>query len=232
MFLSSEALSAALSPTFLHLAVPEFSDSPLGGASVCGCRLAAPELRGRSVLYVGGEGGSLSHALFTLNAPRFYSYDPAGRVARAEVRRLGRRYHLVERVRDARVVAVLVGTLAVHRYRGALRWLRAVLRRAGKRVYTLAVGRPNAAKLANFGEVDVFVLVGCAERSLVDGADLYRPVVTPYEVEVACNAARRWTGEYVTDFNQLLPGERGQGEGGGGGGGRWAELVKVQDLCA
>lgn len=41
-------------------------------------------------------------------------------------------------------------------------------------------------KMANFLEMDLFVLVACPENSLVDSQDFYKPVVTPYEMEVAC----------------------------------------------
>ena len=57
--------------------------------------------------------------------------------------------------------------------------------------YTIAVGKLNVPKMANFLEVDVFVLVACPENSLLDSSQFYKPVVTPYEMEVACN---RWAG--------------------------------------
>ena len=68
-------------------------------------------------------------------------------------------------------------------------------------------GKLNVAKLANFAEIDVYVLVACPENTLVDSSEFYRPIVTPYELEVACNQAREWTGDYYTDFRELLPGE-------------------------
>ena len=34
--------------------------------------------------------------------------------------------------------------------------------------YTIAVGKLNVAKMANFMEIDIFVLVACPENSLVD----------------------------------------------------------------
>lgn len=34
--------------------------------------------------------------------------------------------------------------------------------------YTIAVGKLNPAKMANFMEIDIFVLVACPENSLVD----------------------------------------------------------------
>ena len=85
--------------------------------------------------------------------------------------------------------------------------------------------------MANFLEIDVFVLVACPENSLVDSQDLYKPVVTPFEMEIACiryvnrtkqannmrtrtaqcccfiSRPKEWTGEYSTDYQQLLPGK-------------------------
>jgi diphthamide biosynthesis enzyme Dph1/Dph2-like protein len=40
-----------------------------------------------------------------------------------------------------------------------------VIKRAGKRSYTFAVGKINVAKLANFPEIDAFVVVACEVRS-------------------------------------------------------------------
>ena len=34
--------------------------------------------------------------------------------------------------------------------------------------YTIAVGKLNAAKMANFMEIDIYVLVACPENSLVE----------------------------------------------------------------
>ncbi|XP_038039238.1 2-(3-amino-3-carboxypropyl)histidine synthase subunit 2 [Anas platyrhynchos] len=163
-----------------------------------------------AMFYVGAEGLALTNFMLTWNRCPFSSFDPATGQGRQETlnvnRALMRRLYLVERARDARVVGILVGTLGVAGYLEVLQHLRQLLRRAGKRSYTLAVGKPNPAKLANFPEVDIFVLVACAQNSLLDSSDFYRPVVTPYELELACNPAREWTGNYLTDFRDLLPG--------------------------
>ncbi|NXA31454.1 DPH2 synthase, partial [Eudromia elegans] len=171
---------------------------------------APGRLQDCAMFYVGAEGLALSSFMLTWNRCPFSSFDPATGCARCETfnvnRALMRRLYLVERARDAGVVGILVGTLGVAGYLDVLRHLRELLRWAGKRSYTLAVGRPSPAKLANFPEVDVFVLVACAQNSLLDSGDFYRPVVTPYELELACNPARQWTGNYLTDFRDLLPG--------------------------
>ncbi|XP_057281823.1 2-(3-amino-3-carboxypropyl)histidine synthase subunit 2 [Pezoporus wallicus] len=169
-----------------------------------------------AMFFVGTEGLTLTNFMLTWNRCSFSSFDPTTNCGRQETlnvnRALMRRLYLVERARDARVVGILVGTLGVAGYLDVLQHLRELLRRAGKRSYTLAVGKPNPAKLANFLEVDVFVLVACAQNSLLDSSDFYRPVVTPYELELACNPAREWTGNYLTDFRDLLPGAYGHVE--------------------
>ncbi|NXW55826.1 DPH2 synthase, partial [Eurystomus gularis] len=163
-----------------------------------------------AMFYVGAEGLALTSFMLTWNRCPFSSFDPTTGCGRRETfnvnRALMRRLYLVERARDAHVVGILVGTLGVAGYLVVLQHLRELLRRAGKRSYTLAVGKPNPAKLANFLEVDIFVLVACTQNSLLDSSDFYRPVVTPYELELACNPAREWTGNYLTDFRDLLPG--------------------------
>jgi diphthamide biosynthesis protein 2 len=55
-------------------------------------------------------------------------------------------------------------------------------------------------------QIDAFVLIACPENSLLDSKEFYRPIVTPYEVELACNANREWSQEYILEFHHLLPG--------------------------
>jgi diphthamide biosynthesis protein 2 len=95
------------------------------------------------------------------------------------------------------------------------------------------VGKPNAAKLANFPEIDVFVIVACPLNSIElavgnisegrdrSGKDYFKPTITPFELDVALNPERKWTsGEFKANFRSILPGERDyvefKGSGGGG----------------
>ena len=52
--------------------------------------------------------------------------------------------------------------------------MRRLVTQAGRRAYTFVVGKINAAKLSNFPEVDVFVLVACPENALLDSRDFYK----------------------------------------------------------
>uniref|UniRef100_A0A0K8S2J4 2-(3-amino-3-carboxypropyl)histidine synthase subunit 2 n=1 Tax=Crotalus horridus TaxID=35024 RepID=A0A0K8S2J4_CROHD len=167
-------------------------------------------LENYSMFYIGSEGPELTNFMLSWNQCPFSSFDSRtgqGRWETLDVNRaLRRRLYLVERARDAQVVGIVVGTLGVEDYLSVLEHLRQIIHCAGKRAYTLAVGKPNPAKLANFLEVDIFVLVACPQNSLLNSTDYYRPLITPYELEIACNPARTWTGRYVTDFRHLLPG--------------------------
>ena len=51
------------------------------------------------------------------------------------------------------------------------------------------------AKLANFPEIDVFVLVACPETCLIDGKDYLQPIITPFEFEIACGKGTQWSGQ-------------------------------------
>jgi len=62
-------------------------------------------------------------------------------------------------------------------YLSLIAHLRQVLARARKKAYTISVGKLNPAKLANFAEIECFVLVACPENSLVDAKV---PSILPY----------------------------------------------------
>ena len=59
----------------------------------------------------------------------------------------------MEKARSSAILGILVGTLGCAGLVGAMEHLRALIRTAGKQSYTLLVGKPNPAKLANFPEV-------------------------------------------------------------------------------
>lgn len=96
-----------------------------------------------------------------------------------------RRYAVVQKSRDADVFGILVGTLGVGTslslpiqrphsngelasYLPLITHIRRLLARARKKSYTITVGKLNPAKLANFMEIECFVLVACPENSIID----------------------------------------------------------------
>ncbi|KAK4452199.1 putative diphthamide synthesis protein-domain-containing protein [Podospora aff. communis PSN243] len=120
---------------------------------------------------------------------------------------LGRRYARLLTLASAGVIGILVNTLSVTNYLASIDSIRKQIAAAGKKSYTVVVGKLNPAKLANFAEIDGWVVVGCWESSLVeDDAGFYRPVITPFELEVALagDGSRTWTGEWWGGIEGVL----------------------------
>ncbi|CAI2173044.1 15779_t:CDS:2 [Funneliformis geosporum] len=111
---------------------------------------------------------------------------------------------MIQKAKDADVIGIVVGTLGVASYLTIISHLKKLIIRAGKKPYTFVMGKLNVAKMANFMEIECFVLVACPENSLIDSKEFYRPIVTPFELEIALNPSKQWTGEYITDFQLLL----------------------------
>jgi len=68
-------------------------------------------------------------------------------------RALMRRYYVMEKVRDAGTVGILVGTMGMAGFRDIIKHLKNILKLSGKKSYTFVVGKLNPQKLANFPEV-------------------------------------------------------------------------------
>lgn len=229
---SSNGCSAA---PLLPTAEPQDIDT-LAGSDGSGRQYSLPTgttLEDCLILYLGGESLALTNLLLRAGPTcPVISYDPhdAARGMRREDGRtnklLMRRYAAVQKARDASVVGLLVGTLGVQSYLPLLSHLRQLLtgrrpgakkssgvnpRGAGRKVYTISVGKLSPAKLANFQEIDIFVLLACPENSLVDAVDptglrskeFYKPIVTPFEMMLALDEDRSWTGTYVLEMNRL-----------------------------
>ncbi|KAH9975018.1 putative diphthamide synthesis protein-domain-containing protein [Lactifluus volemus] len=160
------------------------------------------------ILYVGSTSLGLTNLLMTNPSTPVYGYDPVTREATLQSAQtnklLMRRYAIVQKARDADVFGILVGTLGVASYLPLIAHLRQTLAAAHKKAYTISVGKLNPAKLANFPEIECFVLVACPENSLVNAKEFLRPIVTPFELQLALQPAPTWTGEYVLDFDEVL----------------------------
>jgi len=170
------------------------------------------DLEGSQVVFVSsgrGEEKTLQNLLMNLPPScQWWIYQNSSLVPAGKniTRMLMRRSHLIEKCKDAQRIGILVGTLSLEKVDEILDKLRRLVKNSGRKCYTFLVGKPNVAKLANFPEIDVFVLVACQESSLEDCKEFLQPLVTPWELEVALRPDLSWGGEVVTDFTQVLKG--------------------------
>ncbi|KOB69621.1 Diphteria toxin resistance protein 2, dph2 [Operophtera brumata] len=144
-------------------------------------------------VYVGSRGQTVFN--YTISIAEWYLLDPSSSTLERmeETVWFKRRRFLVEKCKDANVVGILICKLAGDQTQDIISRMKQLCRINGKKSYIVSVGKPNVAKLANFPEV----------------IDFYKPLVYPYELEVALNSKREpYITTHVTDFDELLPGKR------------------------
>lgn len=135
--------------------------------------------------------------MLTYNARTWVSVDPiAGTLDHGLPSKLQqtlrKRYFLVDKARQANIVGLVVGTLAANGYKESINALRVAATKANKKTYTLLMGKPSPAKLANFPEIDVFVLVADPQGMILDSKEYYAPIITPYEAMMAFSEDAAW----------------------------------------
>lgn len=136
------------------------------------------------------------------------SFDPAqNRVEEGldlETKRtLKKRYYNIEKAKNAKIVGILMGTLGAGGYKQVLRTVRRAAQLAGKKTYTLLMGKPNPAKLANFPEIEVFVLISDPQAQILNDKDYLAPIITPHEALIAFNDLTWDPSSYRLDFGGL-----------------------------
>lgn len=164
-------------------------------------------------VWLGKEGPAMTHAMLVLSdvCERFggvaqYNPDIGGGVkteadgANETARALKRRRFLIAKAKEAQVVGIVAGTLGVAGYQEMISNLRRLIADSGRKSYTIVAGKPNPQKLANFPEIEVFVMVSCELTALIDSRDYLQPVITPYEASIAFSTGKMWMGEVKLDF--------------------------------
>ncbi|MCJ1406786.1 Diphthamide biosynthesis protein 2 [Ptychographa xylographoides] len=148
---------------------------------------------------------------------------------------LRRRYALLTSLSTVPVFGILINTLSVKNYLHIVEHVKAQILAAGKKSYTFVVGKVNAAKVANFSEIGGWVVIGCWESSLVESKDFWKPVITPFELELALqgDGERVWSGRWRSDFQEIL--DKGlqvkvtRNQNGQNGHGRDREEIEIDD---
>ncbi|RMZ89088.1 hypothetical protein DV736_g3687, partial [Chaetothyriales sp. CBS 134916] len=132
--------------------------------------------------------------------------DISAELSNTTSRLLRRRYALVTSLSTVSVWGILINTLSIKNYLSMVTHVQKSIAAAGKKFYLFVVGKINVAKVSNFSEVGGWVVIGCWESSLIDSKDFYRPIITPFELELALqgDGERQWTGEWRGDFQSVF----------------------------
>lgn len=156
-----------------------------------------------SLLLILSSRVSRMHIFPTMNTP---SNRPPASILASSVSALRKRYALLTSVNTVSIFGILINTLSVKNYLHIVEHVKSRMLDAGKKSYTFVVGKVNAAKIANFSEIGAWVVIGCWESTLIDSKDFWKPVLTPFELELALtkDEERIWTGEWRSDFQSIL----------------------------
>ncbi|CAG9796884.1 unnamed protein product [Diatraea saccharalis] len=162
-------------------------------------------------IFIGSRGQTIFNLTISVLAKGWYLFNPDKNKLEHidETSWMKRRRFLVEKCKDAEVVGILVCKLAGEQTKEIISRMKQLCRINGKKNYIVSVGKPNVAKLANFPEIDIYVMIACPENDLYSNRDFYKPIVYPYELEVALNSKRdQYFTTHVTDYDDLLNGKR------------------------
>ncbi|KAH8383057.1 hypothetical protein KR009_006611 [Drosophila setifemur] len=165
----------------------------------------------RLSIFIGADNQRFANLSLTAPAAKWYIFDGSTGSLSAKnpltAQYIRRRYFHIEKCKDAQTLGLIVATLSAEGYLDVVARLQTMAKGRGIKTQLISVGRINPAKLANFLEIDCFVLIGCPFNNMYDSKEYYKPIVSVFEAEMALNPAwyMKYPEAYVTDFKQLLP---------------------------
>ncbi|EAA04953.5 AGAP000934-PA [Anopheles gambiae str. PEST] len=167
----------------------------------------------RPVLYIGRDNLSFFNTAVALETSQCYLYDtsrPDRQLVRTDAvgaKWLRRRYYAIERCMDARSIGIVVATLSTKGYLEIVSRVQRLAKARGVRTYLISIGKVNPEKLANFIDIDCFVLVGCPENDVFTSREFFRPLLSVFEAEMGLNVTWRekLLASYTFNFADLLP---------------------------
>ncbi|KAG9242740.1 putative diphthamide synthesis protein-domain-containing protein [Calycina marina] len=189
-----------------NLLAPEVIHDPASLLPNRKIEVTTEELKDYSVFHISDPPPAL---LLTLNSrvkdlQTYATSFPAAQQTNSAMT-LRRRYALLTSLSTNPIFGILINTLSVRNYLETVTTVKEMIEKAGKKSYTFVVGKVNAAKIANFSEIGGWVVIGCWESSLIESTEFYRPIVTPFELQLTLqgDSERIWGGEWRGYFGHL-----------------------------
>lgn len=187
---SMRAAVAMVQPNFAHrISVPQ--QKPLSGGELLGC--TSPVVSADDfdcILYVGD--GRFHLESFMIQNPTIpaFQYDPYKKVLSREKydidEMLKIRGAAIDQAKNAKSVGLIMGTLGRQGNPKLVEHLKAVIEDNGKRRVTVfLMSEIFPTKLAKISDVDCFVQVACPRLSIDWGYAFDRPLLSPFECEMA-----------------------------------------------
>ena len=180
---------------------------PVGGArltfpgQVLGCNYSGDDPQIGHYLFLGSGDfhpiGLVLHTGKPLTMLDPYTGD-ATELSLARVERILRqRFGLIMSIQDAKTYAILIGEKPGQMRRTLAMRMKKLLEKHGKKGYLLALEHISP-ELIDFYPVDAYVNTACPRIAIDDSVRYDKPLVTPYELEVALGE-KKWENGYQFD---------------------------------
>lgn len=187
---------------FTHpVVIPQ--NRPLSTGEVLGC--TSPKVNANEVdmvLYVGDGRFHVESFLIAHPTLDAYQYDPYKKeltketYGNAEMRDM--RKEAIEKAKAAQSFAIVMGTLGRQGHPRVVDRIIALAEKKGKRITLLLMSEIFPNKMAMLEDVDCYIQVACPRLSIDWGYAFDRPLLSPYEAEVALGN-REWSFDYPMD---------------------------------
>jgi 2-(3-amino-3-carboxypropyl)histidine synthase len=132
-----------------------------------------------------------------------YRYDPYTKILSREgydVEKMKSvRLASIRQAAHAKVFGLILGTLGRQGSIDIFKRLKALIENRQGVVISFLMAEVNPVKLSKISEVDVWVQVACPRLSIDWGGGFSKPILTPYELEVALDETK-WQAVYPMDY--------------------------------
>lgn len=164
-----------------------------------------------SCVYIGRDDQTLFNLTVSVAAKQWLLFDTGTNVMRkATVAASGwlrKRMFYIEKCKDAQAIGIVHGTVSSKGHLDIAARIQTLAKAHDIRTVLISVGKLNPAKLANFMEIDCFVLIGCPQNNAYTSREFYKPLVSVFECELALNPVWReqLPATYSMDYREMLP---------------------------
>jgi 2-(3-amino-3-carboxypropyl)histidine synthase len=189
---------------FKGIVIPQAT--PLSMGETLGCTSAT--IDSEVLVFVADGRFHLESAMIMNPHVVSYRYDPYSKTLTKEMYETAlmkaTRFQEIERARSANEFGLILGTLGRQGSIPIFEKLLTLLRQKHKRVLLFLMSELNSVKMAQIPGIEAWVQVACPRLSIDWGTDFGRPLLTPYEAEVALGDTV-WKEVYPMDYYSSKP---------------------------
>jgi len=191
-----------LSSFYKNIVIPQ--SKPLSQGEILGC--TSPKINDECDVIIYLADGRFHLESIMISNPNIpaYKYDPYAKVFSREEYHFNTmknvRKQSIDRAKEAKKVGLILGTLGRQGNLGVLNRLETTLKNSGKEYIIVLLSEIFPWKLDLFTDVDAWIQIACPRLSIDWGYAFKKPLLNPYEAQVAFGIETWEETSYPMDF--------------------------------